>query len=97
MFGGLKATARLVRDLNTSKLELRQVRANFEAVLDQAQYRRRNAEQDLLVAVHHLERLLSPPNAVELDWPRDGYEARVMGARQFLAGLNSNGSEDVPR
>jgi hypothetical protein len=84
---GLKQFVRAVQDANASKLELRLVRANFAAVVEEQQYRRREAETNLIQATRIIEKLLPPRDAVELDWPRDGHERRVMEARQFLAEL----------
>lgn len=89
MFSAVKTIARLNRDLGASKLEIRQVRANFAAVLEEQQYRRREAERSLLEAVNRIKALLPPQEAVELDWPRSGHEAAVQRARQFLADLDS--------
>lgn len=87
MFSTAKALDRLLRDAAASKLELRQVRANFAAVLEEQQYRRREAERSLIEAVTRLKALLPPQEAVELDWARSSHEAAMMRARQFLAEL----------
>jgi hypothetical protein len=89
VFSIAKQLDRLLRDAAASRLELRQVRSNFAAVLEEQQYKRREAERNLIEAAHRVRALLPPQEAVELDWPRSGHEAAVQRARQFLADLDS--------
>lgn len=90
MFDAVKKLDRLLQDAAASKLELRQVRANFAAVVEEQQYKRREAEKNLIEAAHRIKALLPAQEGVELDWPRDGHEAAVYQARQFLAKLGDS-------
>jgi hypothetical protein len=69
MFSTAKAIDRLLRDAAASKLEIRQVRAQFAAIVEEQQYRRREAERHLVEATTRLRALLPPQDPVELDWP----------------------------
>jgi threonine aldolase len=70
MFDVAKRLDRLLRDAAASKHELRIARAQFAAVLEEQQYKRREAERHLVEAVHRIKAMLPPQEGVELDWPQ---------------------------
>lgn len=85
----LKAVERLGKDLSATKLELRQVRANFEAVTDQQHYKRRKAETEATRAKYALQNLLDQFPDHLLDHGRSQQEVAILQARKILSELNN--------